>query len=331
MAEMMGERSIPRMVRDFLFCTANKEFLIFLFFLALSGIFWLFMTLDETYEQEVVIPVHIANVPKDIMLTSDDIDTLRVTVRENGTTIFTYLYGDRLQPISANFKTYDQGNGTGIIPTSDLIRLATKRLKASSKVVSIKPERLKFYYSTGQSKRVPVHWSGRVMPEHLYFISQVVYSPDSVTVYAAPDKLDSIKTVLTEPLNYAGFRDTLTVDCQLQKTEGVKTVPNRVKVGFYTDVLTEESIDDIPVVGINMPEGKVLRTFPAKVSVHFVTGVSVFRTLKASDFIVVADYNSIKAHPSEKCELTIKKVPSGISRAALVTRYVDYLIEEQGK
>ena len=308
MAEMMGERSIPRMVRDFLFSTANKEFLIFLFFLALSVIFWLFMTLDETYEQEVVIPVHIANVPKDIMLTSDDTDTLRVTVRENGTTIFTYLYGDRLQPISANFKTYDQGNGTGIIPTSDLIRLATKRLKASSKVVSIKPERLKFYYSTGQSKRVPVHWSGRVMPEHLYFISQVVYSPDSVTVYAAPDKLDSIKTVLTEPLNYAGFRDTLTVDCQLQKTEGV-----------------------IPVVGINMPEGKVLRTFPAKVSVHFVTGVSVFRTLKASDFIVVADYNSIKAHPSEKCELTIKKVPSGISRAALVTRYVDYLIEEQGK
>ena len=51
----MEERSLLRMVRDFLFSTANKEFLIFLFFLALSGIFWLFMTLDETYEQEVVM------------------------------------------------------------------------------------------------------------------------------------------------------------------------------------------------------------------------------------------------------------------------------------
>ena len=40
-------------VRNFLFSRTNGEFLIFLFFLILSGIFWLLMTLNETYEKEI--------------------------------------------------------------------------------------------------------------------------------------------------------------------------------------------------------------------------------------------------------------------------------------
>ena len=79
---------------------------------------------------------------------------------------------------------------------------------------------------------------------------------------------------------------------------------------------------------INMPEDKVLRTFPSRVTVSFVTGVNNYRNLKASDFRVVADYNEIMAHPSEKCNLHLQRTPSGISRATLLTTQADYLIEQ---
>ena len=108
-------------------------------------------------------------------------------------------------------------------------------------------------------------------------------------------------------------------------------VPDKVKVTFFTDVLTEEKIDGIPVQGINMPEGLILRTFPAKVSVSFVTGVSTFRQLKREDFKVIADYNEIKRHPSEKCHIYLKEVPSGISRTRLETTTVDYLVESESE
>ena len=176
---------------------------------------------------------------------------------------------------------------------------------------------------------MPVRWSGRVIPEHLYFISQTQYWPDSVDVYASPGKLDSITVAYTETLNYANFRDTLIVDCQMAKVKGVKCVPEHIKVGFYTDVLTEESIDDIPIIALNMPEGKVLRTFPAKVKVSFVTGVSQFRNLRPEQFVVTADYKEIIAKPSDKCNIYLKSVPSGISRATLDLKQVDYLIEEE--
>jgi YbbR domain-containing protein len=188
---------------------------------------------------------------------------------------------------------------------------------------------MEFYYSYGTKKQVPVRWSGRVIPEELYFISRVSYTPDSVTIFATEEKLDSISMVYTEQLNYVNFRDTLTVDCNLAKLKGVKTVPDHIRVKFYTDVLTEERISNIPIVGINLPEGKVLRTFPAKTSVSFVAGVSVYRSLKPEDFTIIVDYDEIRRNPSEKCRIYLKDVPSGISRAKLETTMVDYLIESQ--
>ena len=63
---MNGKQSIYNAIRNFLFSSANKEFLIFLFFLSLSGIFWLMMTLNETYEKEFKLPVRLPMVAEEL-------------------------------------------------------------------------------------------------------------------------------------------------------------------------------------------------------------------------------------------------------------------------
>lgn len=325
----MTIRSVWRAVREFLFTKTSKELLTFLFFLALSGVFWLSLTLNETYERDFAVPVSVIGVPKNAVLTSDEVDTIRVTIRDKGIVLVAYQYGDALKRIELPFRNYTHNNGTGLIPASEIQKRIYQNLVSSSKITAIKPEKMEFYYSYGSKKQVPVRWSGRVIPEELYFISRVSYEPDSVTIFASDDKLDSISMVYTEQLNYANFRDTLIVDCNLAKLKGVKTVPDHIRIKFYTDVLTEERITDIPIIGINMPEGKVLRTFPAKTSVSFVAGVSVYRSLKPEDFSIIVDYDEIRRNPSEKCRVYLKKVPSGISRAKLEINMVDYLIESQ--
>ena len=320
-----------QLIKDFFFSKANKEVLIFFFFLALSGIFWLSITLNETYEKEFAIPISVTGIPKNAVLTSDDVDTIRVTIRDKGFVLVSYMYGDVLNTIKPNFRQYSKNNGTGIISSSELKRLTLLQLANTSVVTAVKPERLEFFYNYGAKKVVPVRWSGRVIPEELYFISRVEYSPDSVTIYASDEKLDSIQMIYTEQLNYANFRDTLVADCEFAKIKGVKVVPDHVKVTFFTDLLTEESIDGIPIQCFNMPAGKILRTFPAKVSVKFVTGASVYRNLRPSDFTVVANYEELRKHPTEKCHIYLKDVPRGISRARLDITLVDYLIESEGE
>ena len=325
----MGVKKLWQIVSDFVFSNTNKDFLVFLFFLGLSGIFWLSLTLNETYEREFSIPVSVVDIPKNAVLTSDEVDTIKMTIRDKGIVLVAYQYGDYLNRLRIPFKNYTRNNGSGSVPASELQKLVYQNLVSSSKITACKPDKLEFFYNYGTHKKVPVRWSGRVIPEELYFISRVDYSPDSVTVYASDEKLDSINIIYTETLNYANFRDTLTITCQLAKLKGVKVVPDKVKINFYTDVLTEENIEGVPIQGINLPEGKVLRTFPAKVTVSFVTGVSVFRNLRPEDFTIVADYNEIKRHPSEKCRITLKNVPPGISRARLDVTLVDYLIENE--
>ena len=327
----MTKERIKLMMNDFLFSKTNREFLVFLLFLTLSGIFWLALTLNEVYEKEMAIPVAVVGVPKNAVLTSEETDTIKVTIRDKGYTLMTYLYGDVLKRVNINFKTYSRNNGTGVVPTQELQKLVYQQLSAGSKITGVKPDKLEFFYNDGACKKVPVRWSGRVIPEELYFISRVDYSPDSVTIYASQQKLDSINQVYTDQLNYANFRDTLRVNCELSKIKSVKMVPNRIRVTFFTDVLTEEQIEDIPIKAINMPQGKVLRTFPSKVSVSFVTGVSVYRNLRPTDFTVIVDYDEIKKNPSEKCRLILKDVPRGISKARLDINKVDYLIESQGQ
>ena len=318
-------------IRNFLFSQTSKEVLIFLFFLALAGGFWLNLALNETYEKEFSIPVSVVGAPKNVVLTSSETDTVKVTIRDKGFTLLTYMYGDILKKINLNFRSYSKNNGTGSISAQDLQKMVYQQLASGSRITSVKPDKLEFFYNYGAKKMVPVRWSGRVIPEELYFISRVEYSPDSITIYAPEEKLDSINMVYTEQLNYANFRDTLVATCELNKIKGVKMVPDRVKVTFFTDVLTEEKIEGIPVEGVNMPEGMILRTFPAKVSVSFVTGVSTFRNLKREDFTVIADYNEIKRSTSEKCRIYLKEVPAGISRVRLETTSVDYLVEKEAE
>lgn len=318
-------------IRNFLFSKTNREFLIFLFFFALAGIFWILMTLNKSYEQEIRVPIRYTGIPKAAVMTSSETDTFRIIVNDKGIVLLSYLYGDALDNITIDFKTYAgrQKQERGEITAAELTKKVMPRLASSTKLVSVKPDHLYFFYNYGEKKNVPIKWSGSVVPDELYFISDVEYEPDSVTVFASKTKLDSIKMLYTVPLNYVDFRDTLTVQASLQRIPGVKIVPEKVNIRFLTDILTEECIDDIPIVGINMPKGKVLRTFPAKARVKIVTGMKTYQNLSPSDFIVIADYNEIRNSLAPKCRIHLKKAPSEIKRMSLEFDQVDYLIEEQ--
>lgn len=320
---------IYRGVRNFLFSQMNKQFLIFLFFLILSGMFWLMMTLNETYEKEICVPVRLVGQPKNVVVTTEMEDTVKVMVRDKGYTLATYLYGDRISAVNVNFATYaNNAQGRGFVPAADLQKLVLQKLSASSKITAIKPDRLEFYFSHGYSMKVPVRLAGSVVPARSFYLARTRIAPDSVLIYASRQLLDSIKSVNTVPLRIVNFSDTVVRTVYLASIRGVKMVPAQVKVVLYPDVLTEESLE-VPIRAINMPDGKVLRTFPSKVKVRFTVGVSMFRKVNPDQFVVVADYNDLAANPSPKCRLQIRTIPNGVRNAKLEIQNVDYLIEQQ--
>lgn len=325
----MKSKNVFRTFSNFLSGKTYRELLIFLFFLILSGVFWLMTTLNENYEQEIKIPVRYTNIPKNALITSGETDTIRVIVSDRGISLITYLYREGLAPIDIDFMKYAGNNGLGVINSSELQKLVNKCLPTSASAISIKPEQLVFYYNYGEQKKVPVRWKGNVTPDKVHFISGTYYSHDSISIYASPRMLDSIQEVYTEPLEYRDLNDSISFNCKLQKIQGVKMVPDQITVSFATDIMTELHFDEIPVIGINMPEGKMLRTFPAKVKVSFVAGLKKYQSMLPTDFVIVADYEDIiQDTTSTQCEIRIQKKPDGLNNITLSTNKVEYLIED---
>ena len=312
-----------------MFSIVNKEFLIFLSFLVLSGVFWLLMVLNETTEREYSVPVRIANVPRNVVMTTDVQDTVRVTLRDKGFTLFANWYRDCFGPIKLNFSNYaNKKTGKGVIPQGDIQKVLMQRIYGSTKVVSVRPDKLEFFFNYGISKRVPVRLNGHISPGKNYYLARTQFSPENVTVYATKDILDSISYVSTEYLNLENFEDTVVQMVNLKTIRGVKVVPTQTQVTLYPDILTEETID-VPITAVGMPSGKVLRTFPPRVKVSFVAGASLIRNIKPEQFKVVVNYEEVAAHPSDKCNIYLRQVPHGVSMPRLEVSQVDYLIEQQ--
>lgn len=317
------------MVRNFLFSSANREFLTFFFFLVLSTIFWLMTALNETYEREIGVPAYLVNIPKNVVVTSDMEDTVRVTVRDKGFALLAYTYGEGIRPINVNFQSaITRQSGYGVVSSQELMKMINQRFSGSSKIVQVKPDRLDFHYNYGLSRQVSVKMSGYVVPGKSFYLARTRFWPEKVTVYGSKQALDSLRFVKTVPINITNFNDTVLRTVALETIKGVKIVPNTVRIGLYPDILTEENIE-VPITAINMPEGKVLRTFPQRVTVNFIVGASMFRSISPEQFAVVVDYNEIIDHPSDKCSIHLRETPQGVRNARLKMTHVDYLIEEQ--
>jgi hypothetical protein len=320
---------IINMVRNFLFSSANREFLTFFFFLVLSTIFWLMTALNETYEREIGVPAYLVNIPKNVVVTSDMEDTVRVTVRDKGFALLAYTYGEGIRPINVNFQSaITRQSGYGVVSSQELMKMINQRFSGSSKIVQVKPDRLDFHYNYGLSRQVSVKMSGHVVPGKSFYLARTRFWPEKVTVYGSKQALDSLRFVKTVPINITNFNDTVLRTVALETIKGVKIVPNTVRIGLYPDILTEENIE-VPITAVNMPEGKVLRTFPQRVMVNFIVGASMFRSISPEQFAVVVDYNEIIDHPSDKCSIHLRETPQGVRNARLKMTQVDYLIEEQ--
>lgn len=323
-----GSSNGKSLLKSFFYSLVNKEFLIFVFFLCLSGVFWLLMALNETYDEDINVEVRLVNVPAGVVVTSDAVDTIRVTMRDKGYFILSYMYGNTIHGVDIDYGKSAKSQERIRVSSSDIQKILTSQLHGSTVITAVKPDHCDFYYTKGESKTVNVRFSGRIQAAPNYYIAKVDIDPKQVSVYASESLIDSIKEAITERVELSGINDTVMHTVELAHSTGVKYVPSEVKVLIYPDILIEETVE-VPVTAVNMPEGKVLRTFPSKASVSFTVGASLYRDIDIGQFMVEADYNEISLKQSDKCRLRLTAQPTEVISAVLKSESVDYLIEEQ--
>ena len=315
-------------IRNILLSKKSREFLVFLLFVFLSSCFWLLLVLNDEYETELSIPFRMKNVPENVVLTSELPQNLTVSVKDRGTVLVNYLFGQTFYPVTVDFEDYsDRGNQVRILSRT-LDKRISALLNQSTKLLSIRPDTLELIYTRAKAKKVPVRLRGEIKAGRQFYISDIVYSPDSVMVYAPNEILDTITTAYTENLYLEQVSDTTHLRVNLKSVKGARFTPPYNDVTFYVDIYSEKSVE-VPVVGVNFPDDKILRTFPSKVQVTFQVGLSQFKNVTEDDFKVVVDYNTLEGNGEEKCMLHLFESPANVTHVRISPKEIDYIIEQK--
>lgn len=318
--------------KDKLFGKKSHELLIFCFFLAVSFGFWLLQALNETLEREMTVRLELENVPSDVVIIDSLPSSIGVTLHDRGLILARQSISNLFRPkrVKVDFTKYDTGQNDAevYISSADIQRLIRRNLVVSTKIQAIRPDTLRFSYNHGLSKSLPVKLAGTVKASRQYYIQSIRVEPESVKVFAPKAILDTMHVVFSDAFTLEELQEPGSYKIALHKQKLVKYEPEQVniivKVGYYTDKTIQ-----VPVIGLNFPAEKKLRTFPAQVNVTFSVESGRYNKVKPEDFVVATTYEELLQNTeSSKLSLHLKTLPAGVSNVRISPAEVDYLIEQ---
>lgn len=321
------QKRLNRMMKDFLFSERSREFFLFLFFFFVAGGFWLLQTLNGEFEDDLQVPLRLKGVPNDVVITSELPQSLQLRIKDRGTVLLNYKVGKDFLPLSIDFDKVKGSDHHVRLPFSQLEKQLLSQLNASTRLLSVKPDTLDFYYTRAKSKRVPVRMRGKITPAQTYFLADTLFRPDSVEVFAPAAMLDTIDAAYTTYTEWSNVADTVKRTFDLHTQQGVKFIPQQVEVQLFTDVYTEAAIE-VPLEGVDFPRDKALRAFPSKVKVHFQVGKNRYKSLRASEFQLKVSYDELMQLGSLKYTVRLDQMPQGVLNVRFVPEQVDFLIEQ---
>jgi len=306
----------------------SHDFFVFLFFFVVSFGFWLLQTLNETFETEISVPLKLKNVPDNVHITMGLPSQVNVTVRERGTTLLHFFRYSVQNVLEVDFDKYDAGltNARVQVPTTDVQRMIQKQLGVSSHIISMRPDTLEYYYNRGVARRLPVKICGSITASPQNYIQTITLSEDSVMVYAPNAVLDTMQYAYTQIINLSGMKENTIHDVTFRRMKGVEYEPNMVQMTVYVGYYAEKTVE-VPIIGLNFPGDKELRTFPSKAKVTFRVESGQYQRITAENFVLAITYEELLQNPTDKYRLHLKSLPEGVTNARISPREVDYLIE----
>ena len=164
------------------------------------------------------------------MITSEPASELRIKVKDKGTVLLNYMLGKSFYPVILDYADYKGVDNQVRIYPSQFEKKVLNQLNASTRLLSMKPDTLEYIYSTGASKLVPVKLRGTLSAGREYYLSDTIFSPDSVLVYAPQGVLDTIAVCLYatgEAGRYIGYLEAASPPAYPERCEVCVLLPLR--------------------------------------------------------------------------------------------------------
>ena len=316
----------PKGLESFLEVLPSKgRFRFFLFFLLLSFTFWTSTKLSNTYIVEESFSIIWINIPNGIIPSSEN-QQMNVSISASGIEILIYRLINK--SINISLSQADFSREKGLVDLRGQEFFIQKQFFENTKLNILNPLFLEFKFSRLEEKVFTVVPQIEINLRAGYLIdSSLKVTPDSILVRGPKSILDTLNSIQSESITaddlYENFRKKVNLRSipEIQLSESKVTV--EVAVSRYTE---KEFLLNVEV--INLPLGTRVKLFPPKAKVRVTLPLSLLRTIKASDFNLVVDYNNIFKNAEKKLDLIMIRRPSSVKKVILEPKKVNYLIRK---
>lgn len=329
---MAWDKRIYKQFKEMLFGTKSHELLVFCFFLAVSFGFWLLQALNETLEREVQVNLDLENVPPDVVIIDSLPSALSVVIHDRGLALARHSFSTLFHPnhLEIDFtKCETKKNEAEVyISAAEIRRMFGQVFAPTTSIQSYSPDTLRFSYNHGLSRTLPVRLAGSFKAQSQNYIQSIQIEPDSVRVFAPATMLDTMHSVYTEAFLIDGLHEAGSYHVGLHKQKLVKYDPKEISIKVNVGYYTEKTVR-VPIIGLNFPADRKLRTFPAQANITFRVESGRYHQITAEDFVLATTYEELMDNTADsKLLLHLRTVPEGVSNVRISPLEVDYLIEQ---
>ncbi|WNJ18034.1 hypothetical protein [Pontibacter sp. G13] len=265
----------------------------------LSLILWGLVTLNQTYETRITLPIKVYDIPDTVKVTEPVTHQLSLDVKGTGIDLlgeFINFKPDTLRlPFDRQFFEYPS------VPVEIYQQRIRDNLNSQIDILHTRPENIVLSYTPKVYKVVPIIFDTEITMNPAYQLSgPPEILEDSVTILGAREILDTIWEWHTErtPTELITRPQMISVPV-VDTFKGIEVSPSSIDVFITPQKFTEKKLE-IPIEILNIPEDKHVRLNHQTIRVTCLIPFDQYENLmeRSDQFVAQLDFNGFDPlHP----------------------------------
>lgn len=310
----------------------SDDFRLFLVFVAIASLIWFVEQFRNEYTITIDYPIDCHNIPDRYSISDKEKPSIQVTLRGDGLSLMSLKESDLVFSVNiarTNKHITEDNICAYIVPRRHLSDIKKSLNDDNILIMGVSPDTLLIPLLSNTKKEVPVAIKCNVRPMTQHYITSAPkIEPSTIFISGTNDIIDKIDTLYTEVYSDITISDTTHMEFKLDIPMGVAVSNNKVNVTYYAELFTEKSID-IPISGINIPEGYTFKPFPPTVRATFTIGISHFDKVTEKDFIIMADLQNVTpGSGTSRAKLRLSTAPEDVRNVTYTPIFIEYLLEK---
>lgn len=319
LSEVRGKQHIRIQKKD------RKKLTLFLACALFSICLWLLFALSKTYTYSVPANIEFSNIPEKKMLSLAK--TARVELKIEGTGW--QLLTSRINLVNTNLQIDLSGHKiAGFLSLAEFIPDFNSQLPPGQRLLSVKPDTLRFNYTGRSIKKVPLLLRYSVsFQKQYYYLDPVQAGLDSVTISGPKAEIAAIKVWESPEIKISRLNHSIDTSISLGSSRypGLVIRPDHMKVSVNVDQFTE-SMTNVPVHLTGNPGQHSISILPSHVRVFYLVPLSYYYNVRPELIEISADLDDWKLRHKSKLKLRVSRSPKFIRIEKIEPQNIDFLI-----